>query len=102
MRTSLLLVSLTLAAVAAFSGVSQSQAGLPTPPAPPGLPVPPVPPLPGVNVRIEGYLPAPPGVHIYYSNERPYYTKEGRRVYLEKDPHYRGRGLKKGHSKRGH
>ena len=81
-----------LAAVAAFSGVSESQAGFPLPPAPP---------LPGLNIRVEGFIPAPPGVHIYYADERPYYIKKGRRVYLEKDPHYRGGGHKKGHGKRG-
>jgi hypothetical protein len=92
MRTSLLLASLTLAAATAFSGVTQAQAGLPLPPAPP---------LPGVNVRVEGFLPAPPGVHIYYADERPYYVKRGRRVYLEKNPHYHGRGHKYGHRKHG-
>ena len=86
-----------MAALAAFSGVSQAQAGFP---APPGLPAPP---LPGnVNVRVEGFFPAPPGVHIYYADERPYYVRGGRRVYLERDPHYRGHGHKKGHYKDKH
>ncbi len=95
MRKSLLLATLTLAAAVVFSGVT-AHAGLPLPPAPPALPA------PSVSVRVEGFLPPPPGVHIYYEDERPYYVKGGRRAYLERDPHYRGRGHKNGHHKRKH
>jgi hypothetical protein len=58
-----------------------------------------------VNVSINGYLPAPPGVHVYVDSGRPYYIERERRVYIEKDPGYRRhrhdrgrhRGWEKGH-----
>jgi hypothetical protein len=43
----------------------------------------------GVNVQINGYLPAPPGVHIYMDAGRPYYVERDRRVYIEKDRKYK-------------
>jgi len=43
----------------------------------------------GVNVQINGYLPAPPGVHVYMGGGRPYYVREHRRVYMERDRRHR-------------
>ena len=73
---------LMLTAVSATIGVGDVQAGFP---GPPGLPAP-----PGVDVRINGYMPAPPRVNIFYDAGRPYYVERGRHVYLERDRrHYR-------------
>ena len=80
-KTTLITTALVMAAaIVATSGVTQSQAGFPAPPMP-GINMP----LPGVNVQVNGYLPAPPGVRIYSVDDRPYYMKSDRRVYLEKD-----------------
>jgi hypothetical protein len=97
------------AAIVATFGATQSQAGFPAPPMP-GINMPLLP--PGVNVQVNGYLPAPPGVRIYSSDDRPYYVRSDRRVYLERDRrHYkknhghRDRGYRdrgEGHGKRGH
>lgn len=54
----------------------------------------------GVNIQLNGYLPAPPGVHIYYDSGRPYYVEDRQRVYLKKkDKHHHDNGKKKGHKK---
>ncbi len=54
----------------------------------------------GVNIQLNGYLPAPPGVHIYYDSGRPYYVENHQRVYLEKkEKDHRDHGKKKGHKK---
>ena len=56
----------------------------------------------GLNVRIDGYLPAPPGVTIHLDAGRPYYIEKNRRVYVEKkQKHDKGkhRGRKNGHGK---
>ncbi|WP_224982806.1 hypothetical protein [Geomonas agri] len=57
----------------------------------------------GVNINLNGYIPAPPGVHIYYDSGRPYYVENRQRVYLkEKDHHekeHHDHGKKKGHKK---
>ncbi|WP_215906677.1 hypothetical protein [Geomonas propionica] len=57
----------------------------------------------GVNINLNGYLPAPPGVHVYYDSGRPYYVENRHRVYLkEKDHHekeHHDNGKKKGHKK---
>lgn len=52
-----------------------------------------------VSVSISGYLPAPPGVHVYIDGGRPCYREGTRVVYLERDPHYhkRHRGHAYGH-----
>lgn len=58
-----------------------------------------------LNLSISGYLPAPPGVHIYYVDGRPCYREGGRVVYLKKDEgRHRGwRGHEGGgHKGRGH
>lgn len=54
-----------------------------------------------VNIQLNGYLPAPPGVHIYYDAGRPYYVENHKRVYMkkkDKDEHH-DHGKKKGHKK---
>jgi hypothetical protein len=67
---------LLLSAAALTLALSEVGAGLPMPP---GLPV------PNVNVRIDGYLPAPPGVNIQVDAGRPYYVERERRVYIERE-----------------
>jgi hypothetical protein len=52
-----------------------------------------------VNVNINGYLPAPPGVQVVLAGGRPCYREDGRVVYLERDkrhPKHR-RGHSYGH-----
>ena len=94
MRKATVLTTLTMAAaIVATFGVTASQAGFPVPPIPGvNMPLVPIPgvnmPLPGVNVQVNGYLPAPPGVRIQYVDDRPYYmggSRHDRRVYLERD-----------------
>jgi hypothetical protein len=52
-----------------------------------------------VNINLNGYLPAPPGVHVFVDAGRPYYVERGHRVYMEKDRrHHR----KHGHEYREH
>lgn len=51
-----------------------------------------------VNIQLSGFLPAPPGVHVYFDAGRPYYVENHKRVYMkkkEKGDH----GKKKGHKK---
>jgi hypothetical protein len=54
-----------------------------------------------VNVQVSGYLPAPPGVHIYLDSGRPYYLQNNRRVYVEKDRRHDNGKHRRGHG-RGH
>ncbi|UPU34573.1 hypothetical protein M1B72_14080 [Geomonas paludis] len=53
----------------------------------------------GVSINLNGYLPAPPGVHIYYDSGRPYYVENHQRVYLKKGKEHHDNGKKKGHKK---
>jgi hypothetical protein len=100
MRTKIVLSMLILTAIASAFGLKEANAGLPglpDLPAPPGLPAPPT---PNVNVHINGFLPAPPGVSIHMYAGRPYYVEHGRRVYLKErrhGKHHRGHGHKYGH-----
>ena len=63
-------------------------------------------PGPRVNVRITGFLPAPPGVFVRIDSGRPYYVENERRVYLERERprhskqrhHGRGRGHSEEHA----
>jgi|GEM_PF-2129659 len=41
-----------------------------------------------VNVSINGYLPAPPGVTVYLDAGRPYYMEHDHRVYIARDRHH--------------
>jgi len=107
-----IVILLIASALLAGTGLPEARAGFP---APPGLPAPPPPPgLPGspnVNVRVNGYLPAPPGVHVQIDSGRPYYVEQDRRVYLEKEKprkhhkkkkkHHEDHGNKYGHDKHG-
>lgn len=62
-----------------------------------------------VDVQINGYLPAPPGVLVRVDSGRPYYVEHDRRVYMERRPgkhkkHYKEKkhhdnGNKYGHDK---
>jgi len=38
-----------------------------------------------VDIHINGYLPAPPGVLVRVDAGRPYYVERDRRVYMERD-----------------
>jgi len=106
MRKKLILSMLMLTAVAISSGSNEARAGFP---APPGILIPPGLPGSSVNVRIDGYLPAPPGVHILIDSGRPYYVERDRRVYMEKKHHrkhykkekrhHENNGRKNGHDK---
>lgn len=83
-------------------GCTSADAGFPFPPPLPGLPG-----APNVSVRIDGFLPPPPGVHVQMDSGRPYYVERDRRVYMEREkPHRHYKKYKKRHNdhgrKRGH
>ena len=81
-KSSFITVFMLAVTIIAVFGVAQSQAGFPAPPGVPGILV------PSVNIQVNGYLPAPPGVRVYSVDDRPYYmdgNRHDRRVYLEKD-----------------
>lgn len=100
MLTKTLLSLLLLTTVA----ITEARAGFP---APPGLPGP-----PNVNVRIDGFLPPPPGVYIQMDAGRPYYVERERRIYIERErpgkhykkykKHHEDNGRKEGHDKHDH
>ena len=62
-----------------------------------------------VDVNINGFLPAPPGVFVQVDAGRPYYVQNERRVYMERRPdkhrrHFKEKqhhdnGKKNGHGK---
>ncbi len=85
-----IIVSMLLLAAATFTfSLNEANAG---------LPLPPLPPLPGVNVHVNGYLPAPPGVHVLIDSGRPYYVEREQRVYIERErpvKHYKKKHYKK-------
>ena len=92
MRTKSILSLLLLTAVVLTFSLHEASAGFPAPPGLPGLPA------PNVNVRIDGFLPAPPGVHVQMDSGRPYYVERERRVYMVEDRssrHYKDRHHKK-------
>ncbi len=96
MRKKIVLSLLIMTAVASTFGFKDANAGLP------GLPGLPAPPTPNVNISIDGYLPAPPGVSVQIYGGRPYYVEHGRRVYLKEKKHgrhHKGHGNKYGHYK---
>ena len=87
MQTRLIVSLLILTALTAIFSFNEAGAGFP---APPGLPA------PNVNVHVNGYLPAPPGVNVQIDAGRPYYVERGRRVYIEREPrHYKNKHYKK-------
>jgi hypothetical protein len=70
-------VILLISAVVITFSINEAGAGLPR------LPMPPPP--PNVDVRVNGYLPAPPGVNVQIDSGRPYYVERERRVYMERE-----------------
>ena len=56
-------------------------------------------PGPSVNVSVNGYLPAPPGVVVRVDAGRPYYIEHERRVYIERERprHHRSRHYRREH-----
>jgi hypothetical protein len=74
-----ILTLLIMTAVTLTLGLNEAKAGFPAPPGLPGLPA------PNVNVRVNGFLPAPPGVHVQMDSGRPYYVERDRRVYMERE-----------------
>lgn len=62
--------------------LNEAKAGFP---GPPGFPPLPGLPAPNVNVSVNGFLPAPPGVNIMIDSGRPYYVERDRRVYMERE-----------------
>src|SRR5450759_42181 len=95
MRTKSTIFSMLLiTAVTLTFALTEANAGFP---APPGLPGRPGLPPPNLNVRVDGFLPAPPGVHIQMDSGRPYYVERHRRVYMEEDRssrHYKNKHYK--------
>ena len=95
MRTKPILSLMLMTAVVITFGLNEAKAGFP---APPGLPGP-----PNVSVNINGFLPAPPGVHVMIDSGRPYYVERDRRVYMERErPHRHYKKFKRHHDDRGH
>jgi len=113
MRTKSILSTLIItAAVVITIGSNDASAGFPSPP---GILIPPGLPGSNVNVRIDGYLPAPPGVHVLIDSGRPYYVERDRRVYIERERpskhkkhykkekrHHEDNGKHRGHDKHDH
>jgi hypothetical protein len=109
MRTKSVLSMLILTAAVLTISFSAAEAF----PAPPGVLIPPG--LPGsrVNVQVNGYVPAPPGVNVQIDAGRPYYVESNRRVYMEREgsgrhdnrkhykykKHHENKGNKFGHDK---
>jgi len=82
MRTRSVLSMLIMTAAVLTFAFNNAEAGFP---APPGILIPPGLPGSSVNVSVTGYLPAPPGVHVYVDAGRPYYVERDRRVYIERE-----------------
>ena len=99
MRTKSVLSTLIItAAVVITFGSIDAMARFPAPPGVPGILIPPGLPGSSVNVHVDGYLPAPPGVHILIDSGRPYYVERERRVYIERErpaKHYKNKHYKK-------
>jgi len=97
MRRKSILSLLILSAFALTFCLTEAKAGFPAPPGLPGLPG------PNVNVHVDGFLPAPPGVHVMVDSGRPYYVERDRRVYMERErPARRYKKYKRHHDDRGH
>jgi hypothetical protein len=106
MRTKSIFSMLIMTAAVITFGLNEARAGLP---APPGILIPPGLPGSSVNVHVNGYLPAPPGVQVQIDSGRPYYVERDRRVYIEKEKparrykkekkHHEDNGNKYGHYK---
>ena len=91
MRTKSILSILLLSAAIFTFASNGAEAGVPGILIPPGLPG------SSVNVHVDGYLPAPPGVNVQIDAGRPYYVESDRRVYIERErPLYKNRHYKRG------
>ena len=98
MRTKSIFSILVMTAVVITFGLNEAKAGFPAPPGVPGVLIPPGLPGSNVDVHVNGYLPAPPGVHVQIDNGRPYYVERERRVYMERErpaKHYKNKHYKK-------
>lgn len=86
-----ILTALVLSAVVVTFAINEANAEVPGFLIPPGIPG------SSFNVRVDGYLPAPPGVRVLVDSGRPYYVERDRRVYIEREPvrHYKKRHYKK-------
>jgi hypothetical protein len=82
MRSKPILSMLAMTAAVLAFAFSSAEAGFPQPP---GILIPPGLPGSSVNVHVDGYLPAPPGVNVMIDSGRPYYVQSDRRVYIERD-----------------
>lgn len=82
MRTRSILSLLVITAATLTFTFNTAEAGFP---APPGILIPPGLPGSSVNVRINGYVPAPPGVNVQIDAGRSYYVESDRRIYIEKE-----------------
>lgn len=80
MRTKSFLSMVALTAVVVTYGLNDAHAG-----GIPGILIPPGLPGSSVNVHVNGYLPAPPGVTVLIDSGRPYYVERERRVYIERE-----------------
>lgn len=54
-----------------------------------------------VNIQIQGFLPAPPGVRVYEGGGRPYYIHKKRRVYMKKDMRHQQENNRRGQESKG-
>lgn len=100
MRTKILISMLVMIVATIAFSLNEANAGFPVPP---GLPAPPgFSGSPNVNVRVNGFLPAPPGVRIMMDSDRPYYVERNRRVYMERERPRHYKKYKKHHEDRGH
>lgn len=82
MRKRTILSLLIMTAFALTFAFNNAEAGFPGP----GILIPPGLPGSSVNVHVNGYLPAPPGVNVQIDAGRPYYVESNRRVYIEREP----------------
>ena len=75
-----ILTALVLSAVVVTFAINDANAEVPGFLIPPGIPG------SSFNGHVDGYLPAPPGVHVLVDSGRPYYVERDRRVYIEREP----------------
>jgi len=106
MRSKSVFSMLLMTALLLTLAFSSAEAG----PSFPGILIPPGLPGSSVDVRIQGYVPAPPGVNVRIDAGRPYYVQRDRVVYMERErpskhrKHYKNKHYKKHkrHDDRGH
>ena len=103
MRTKSIL-SLLILTAAVLTFTFHDAEAFPGPPGVPGILIPPGLPGSSVNVHVNGYLPAPPGVNVQIDAGRPYYVESNRRVYIERERpgrHYKNKHYKNHHEDNG-